>query len=143
MQPAGSWSGGWNKSRSHTDRRNGTFGFRCYTILYAIEAPEVARIKFGITSNIDKRFRQLSGGCPVPLELKGYVWMPQEAECLVFKFLEEDRIHGEWFRKTEPVRSIAALVAAKMDRELADIIHLDYMIPRDMAPSGPGYALKD
>lgn len=131
MQPAGSWSGGWNRQKSHSDRRNGTFGFRCYTILYAIEAAEVSRIKFGITSNIGKRFRQLSGGCPVPLNLMGYVWMPIEAETLVFQFLDEDRVHGEWFRRTERSRSIAALIAAKKDRDLAEIIELDYLIPQD------------
>lgn len=132
MQPAGKWSGGWTKKRYQTDRRNGTFGFRCYTILYAIEARDVGRIKFGVTSDIGKRFRQLSNGSPVELDLTGYVWAPPEFEAAVFDFLKDDRIWGEWFLRTERSRSIAALVAAKKDRDLAEVLHLDHMIPEDM-----------
>lgn len=132
MQPAGRWDGAWARKKYQADRRNGTFGFRCYTILYAIEAADVSRIKFGVTSNIDKRYRQLCNGSPVELALLGHLWMPTEAEAYVFDFLREDRIHGEWFVKTERSRSIAALIAAKLDRQLADVLQMDRLIPEEM-----------
>jgi hypothetical protein len=138
MQIAGSWSGAWTKRRHQTERRNGTFGFRCYSILYAIEAVDVARIKFGVTSNIDKRFRQLCNGSPVELTLLGHVWMPDVAEAHVFDFLKDDRVHGEWFVKTERSRSIAALIAAKLGVQLAEVISMDQMIPEEMVTGWDG-----
>lgn len=144
MQIAGSWDHGWTRKRYQTDRRNGTFGFRCYTILYAIEAPAVSRIKFGVTANVDKRFRQLANGSPVELNLFGYVWTPPEFEAAVFSFLAEDRVQGEWFERTERSRSIAALIAAKKDRDLAEVLGMAGMLPRDMVMGSYGeYVIKD
>lgn len=131
MQPAGNWSHGWNRKRFQTERRNGTFGFRCYTALYAIEAKEVGRIKFGVTADVDKRYRQLCNGSPVELELVGHIWAPSEFEGGVFEFLKDDRIWGEWFLRTERSRSIAALIGAKMEHQLAAAIGMESYIPKD------------
>lgn len=111
--------------------RNGPFGYRQYSIIYAIDAPEVSRIKFGITNDIGKRFRGLCGGSPVPLDLIGYVWMPGEAEAHIFEFLKEDRVHGEWFRRTHRVRSVAALIAAKRERDLAEVLEMSFITEGD------------
>jgi hypothetical protein len=122
MQIAGKTSG--NRLAAQAERRSGTFGFLPYTILYAIEAPDASRIKFGITSNIDKRFRQLCGSSPVKLRLMGHMWMPVNAEAYTFEHLKADRVHGEWFLRTEAVISVATLIAGKRDIELAEMIGL-------------------
>ena len=112
-------------------RRNGTFGFRMYTTIYAIDAPEVDRIKFGITGNIKRRFAGLCNASPTRLILLGHIWMPEETEAHIFEYLKQDRSHGEWFMRTESSRSIAALIAAGFDKHLAEVIGLTETIPAD------------
>jgi len=102
-------------------------------MVYAIDAPDIERTKFGITSDIRRRFAGLASQSPAPLVLLGHVWMPEAAEQHIFEFLKDDRCHGEWFRRTEQVRSVAALIAAGRDVQLAEVIGLDRMIVRDRA----------
>ena len=104
--------------------RDGPFGRRYYTIIYAIEAPLVERIKFGRTLNIDKRFRQLASASPVSLNLLGSVWLPDDAEADVHTYLRPDHSHGEWFCVTERTREIATLIATKSVRRLAEIVQI-------------------
>jgi hypothetical protein len=82
------------------------------------------RIKFGKTSDIDKRFSTLQGSSPIPLKLLGHHWLPDDAEEEIFQFLKDDRVHGEWFNATIRVKSVAALISAKKDRELAEALEL-------------------
>jgi hypothetical protein len=109
-------------------RMDGPFGQRYYTIVYAIASPDDGPIKFGRTTNIDKRFSGISTMSPVPLTLLGYVWLPDDAEAYIHDFAKEDRLHGEWFRKTERTRSLAALIAAKKAVDIAEVIGLSWMI---------------
>lgn len=115
--------------------RAGPFGRRAYTIIYAIDAPDIGRLKFGRTLNIDRRFRGLSNASPAPLVLVGYDWLPDETEAAIFHFLREDRCHGEWFHRTAAVRGLAALIAAKRHRQVAEILGMDGMLVPEV-PSG-------
>jgi hypothetical protein len=115
--------------------RDGPFGRRYYAIIYAIGSPNGGPIKFGRTTDIEKRFGGISTMSPVPLDLIGYVWMPDDAEAYVHGFLEEDRSHGEWFHRTEKTRALAALISAKKDVEIAEIIGLTWTLVEHV-PSG-------
>jgi hypothetical protein len=127
--------GSWGKTyKNYGRRRSGPFGLRYYCIVYAIAAPNDL-IKFGKTTNIEKRFAGIATMSPVPLTLMGHCWLPADAEAYIHDFLKEDRAHGEWFRKTERSRSIAALIAAKKDVELGEIVGLNWMITESV-PSG-------
>lgn len=122
-------------------RRDGPFGLRYYTIIYAIHAPASGRIKLGRTMNIERRFSSLCASSPQELVLLGHCWMPDDAEAEIHAFLKEDRCHGEWFTATERVRSIAALIAAKKDTDLARALGMDRMIPEHV-PSGVSWGAR-
>lgn len=113
----------------HAEKESGVCGVRYYTTLYAIEALEAKRIKFGITGNIKKRFAQIRNTSPIEVKLLGHMRMPPDAEQYIFQFLKDDRSHGEWFFRTESVRSIAALIAANMGVHLAEAIGMAGRVP--------------
>lgn len=121
-------------------RMDGPFGLRYYAIVYAIAAPDYGLIKFGRTTDIQKRFASISTMSPAPLELIGHVWLPDDAEAYIHEFLKDDRAHGEWFRKTERTRSIAALIAAQKVKELAEITEMSWMLVEHM-PSGVSWGV--
>lgn len=110
-------------------KRDGPFGFCFYAMLYAVECTEPPfRIKFGRTLDVQRRFRSLRTASPVELRLAGYCWMPDDAEPHLFTFLRDDRLHGEWFSRTERTRAMLALIAAKEVKELAIHIGLQMSI---------------
>lgn len=131
MQPAGRFS----QTVRSCIKRNGPFGYREYTNIYAIDAPEIGRIKFGMTIDVQKRFRGISNMSPAPLILLGSVWLPDVAEGYIFDFLKTDRCHGEWFHRSEAVRSVAAFIAAKSIEHLAEVIGMKFML-QESIPSG-------
>lgn len=98
--------------------RDGPFGRRYYTVIYAIDAPGSDRLKFGRTLDVNKRFRSLCSASPIPLVLLGYLWLPDDAEAEIHSFLRDEHSHGEWFVATGRSRTVAALIAAKKLREL-------------------------
>jgi hypothetical protein len=116
-------------------RKDGPFGFRYYTIVYAISAPGSGRIKIGRTLNIDRRFSSLSTASPLPLELLGHCWLPDDAEADLHKYLEDDHSHGEWFIATIKVQEIAALIAAGNVRELAQTVGILGLLESSRAPT--------
>lgn len=118
--------------------RFGPFGHRAYTVIYAVDAKEIGRLKFGRTLNVDKRFRSLCSMSPAPLELIGYDWYPDATESAIFDFLREDRCHGEWFRRTDRVRGLAAWIAAKRYDLVADVLGMEGMLVKE----GPFVPLK-
>lgn len=127
MQAAGKWG-----TSHYGIRRDGPFGHRNYTIIYAIDCPEFSRVKFGRTLNIERRFGAIKSSSPAPVSLLGYAWMPDETEAQIFDFLKADRCHGEWFHRTEPVRSIAALLASGKLVELAIAIGMESVVAKDV-----------
>jgi hypothetical protein len=118
----------------HAVKRFGEFGTRYYTTIYAISAPELGRIKFGMTKDIGKRFASLQTASPAELTLLGHVWMPHDAEAEIFEFLKDDRLHGEWFMATNRVREVAALISAKMAVQIAEAIGMKCISSRESNP---------
>lgn len=108
----------------------GPFGRRYYTIVYAIEAPNVERFKFGRTMDMEKRFRSLCNSSPCELRLVGHLWLPDDAEADIHTYLADDRLHGEWFRCSERTRSVAALIGAGDIQALAEEVGMLWMIPK-------------
>lgn len=116
-------------------RRDGPFGLRYYAIVYAVEAPEVSRIKFGRTLDMNQRMASLCGSSPVELKLIGSCWMPDDAEAHIHQYLADDHSHYEWFLRTERTRAIAALIASDRVVELAHEIGMSSVVTEHM-PSG-------
>jgi hypothetical protein len=106
---------------------DGPFGSVYCAQVYAIRGPE--RIKFGRTMNVARRFPQIQCMSPVPVELLGSVWMPDDAEAYIHDYLKEDRSHGEWFYVTEKSRGLAAFIAAGDVVNLAREIGLGWRLP--------------
>jgi hypothetical protein len=113
--------------RRRAQLRDGPYGYRYYTIVYAIEAPEVGRIKFGRTMDVDKRFRALAGSSPTEIKLLGHLWAPDEVEANIHQYLQDDRSHGEWFLATGKVRQIADLIVGKKLQALCEEIEAGYL----------------
>jgi hypothetical protein len=114
------------------EKRNGPFGFRHYTIIYALKGGD--RIKFGRTLKFEKRLGSLRTASPVPIEPIGHIWMPDETEAAIFHFLHGDRCHGEWFYVTERTKGVAALIGAQMHKELAEAIGMEGMLQENSRP---------
>lgn len=125
MQPHGTFKRNYHK---HAVLKDGIFGKRYYSIVYAIEAKDLALIKFGRTNNMDKRFRSLSGSSPCKLTLLGHLWMPDDAEGYILQHLEDERSHGEWFYAVEPCWVVARLIASGDHRGLVEEIGLNWII---------------
>jgi hypothetical protein len=136
MQVAGKWG-----TSHYGVRRDGPFGCRNYTIVYAIDCPDISRLKFGRTLKIEKRFAAIRTISPAPVILLGYAWMPDDTEAQIFDFLKADRCHGEWFHRTERVRSVAALLASGKLIELATAIGMEGIVAKDV-PSGVSWGIR-
>ncbi len=108
--------------------KDGPFGRRYYSILYAIECPLAAKVKIGRTIDIAKRFGALSTMHAVPLVLRGHVWLPDDAETLAHEFLAKYRSHGEWFHFSQTVKEFVALIAAQRVPELASALDMDGLL---------------
>jgi hypothetical protein len=115
--------------------RDGPFGFAWYAILYAIEAPAVSKIKIGRTLDVDKRFGSLAAMSPVPLVLRGHLWMPDDTEFIAHEFLDAHRSHGEWFDMHQTVKEFTALIAAKRAVELASALNMDGLVDQPKQPA--------
>lgn len=112
-------------SKRYSDRailRDGPFGLRYYAIVYVVEALKVGRLKFGRTLKLDRRFGSLCAASPIPLVLRGHIWLPDDAEADIHSYLRDDRSHGEWFVATERCDQVAGLIATKSVRELAEVV---------------------
>jgi hypothetical protein len=121
--------------------RDGPFGRRYYTNIYAIDAKSIGRIKFGKTLNVAKRFSGLCTSAPCELVLIGHCLLPDDAEIAIFEYLKADRLHGEWFAATEAVRGMAALVASRDIERLAQELELTWMI-REERPTGVSWGAR-
>lgn len=121
-------SGGGHSLYRNCRYMHGPFGWRYYAILYAIEAPSARKFKIGRTIDIDKRFAGIATMSPVPVTLRGYVWLPDVAEAEAHMYLDAHRSHGEWFNDHQVVREFADLISAKKAVELSALLELDRML---------------
>lgn len=58
-----------------------------------------ARLKIGVTNDIDKRIKTLSTGNPEPIKLE-YIeerYLPHKAEKYLHRRFHKQRVSGEWF----------------------------------------------
>lgn len=115
---------------------HGPFGWRYYAMLYAIEAPSAQKFKIGRTIDIQKRFAGIETMSPVPLKLRGYVWLPDIAEAEAHIYLADHRSHGEWFDGHPIVREFVELVEAKKVVRISSLIELDRLL---LLPSENSY----
>lgn len=106
------------------DSRNATTFFHGsqWTNLYAVKAEEY--VKFGTAENPHSRLKGLQTGCPLKIELFGFLPVFQQIEFLVHKFLIEDSVHGEWFHFRGRCVEVAEAVRERNHRKLGEILGL-------------------
>lgn len=76
------------------------------TYLYFIESEN--RIKIGISTNVERRLRDIGLHLAVPPTLIGFIEGGYALEKHVHGILAEHRLNGEWFSASSQVRSVIA-----------------------------------
>src|SRR5260370_18634783 len=88
------------------------------TYVYFISAPEVGRIKVGITDDIEARLSALATGSPVRLELLGFLSAhsntARKIEKAVHKRLSAFHWNREWFTLTPEVHHILPSIILRL-----------------------------
>lgn len=79
-------------------------------LLYAVLCGDC--LKIGVTTRILKRMQQFRHANPMPIKLLGTVRCRQQMEWKLHQLLKDDRIHGEWFKSSDLVLLVAALISA-------------------------------
>jgi len=76
-------------------------------MIYFMSCDEVPQcpIKIGWSNNPEERREHLSKGSPYPLKIIGMVHSPFEGEGLLHIHFAEERLHGEWFRRSSRLES--------------------------------------
>jgi hypothetical protein len=72
--------------------------------VYAIVAPDQARVKIGNSVTPKSRWRSFQTGSPVPLGVHSETFHDdvEEAESAAHAQLADARLHGEWFDMANP-----------------------------------------
>lgn len=81
--------------------------------VYAMQCMWSARVKIGISSQVQKRLCALNSTCPTPIRLLAVVGMSNIGEArtrerAIHAKLKADRLRGEWFRPSDAVRNEVA-----------------------------------
>jgi len=86
-------------------------------IVYFLEAMDLDRVKIGTTTleNVANRVCELATGSPVPLKLIGYQVRGVELESELHRTFEDERLGGEWFELSRPLRDYIRRSATPMD----------------------------
>ena len=94
--------------------------------LYVLEAPEVNLLKFGQSTNPEKRHRQVRDGSPVDVELLGYCLDPAKGklEAWVHAYLYQHRTKGGWFRDHSETRGMADLITGNQPWEIVALARI-------------------
>lgn len=80
--------------------------------VYFVEAPILALIKIGVTTQLNTRLQQLASMSPVPLVFLGASVGELEYERKIHKHFDHVRSHGEWFHDTPEIRDAIKCVLA-------------------------------
>jgi hypothetical protein len=88
-------------------------------------------IKIGMAVDPPRRLSELRIGCPYPMVLLAAVQVKDAAaeERRYHALFASQRIHGEWFTCSEPLRSLAMSLSTKDARRVAESI-IAGMLPR-------------
>jgi hypothetical protein len=81
--------------------------YRAAYCVYAI-GPEsqVHPVKIGVSTFVAKRFSSLQSASPLPLFILAVMRCPRMYEAKIHAVLAEDRVHGEWFKRTASVMEL-------------------------------------
>lgn len=84
------------------------------TYVYFMQAENGGPIKIGRAKDPERRLRGMQVGSPVRLVLRRKIWTHPSTETWLHHRFASDRLHGEWYRPTE---TIATIADAKADDE--------------------------
>lgn len=79
--------------------------------IYAIRAPEVGAVKFGVTVDLMRRFSSMQTGSAATLEIAGAVIGQPHYEKAIFEKLAPFRLRGEWYRESPEVKVVVDAIA--------------------------------
>ena len=88
------------------------------TNLYIVEAVSFGIYKIGISDTPARRLADLQSSSPMRLIMLGYWSSTAQAEYLAHKYLDDYRLHGEWF--SAPIQVIANALG-EIDSGLSDV----------------------
>ena len=94
--------------------------------IYVFEAPELGLLKFGRSSNPDRRLKQISDGSPVEITMLGSC-LAQDAgatEALIHAFLGCHKARIGWFKDCDDSRMIAGFILAGSPGEIIRLAKL-------------------
>lgn len=92
------------------------------SFVYFVLAPEVGRVKIGVTNAHAKRLAALQTSSPVQLEMLGWVEGDPQREKTYHKRFAEWRVRGEWFEYApEVAQGIAALLTLEKERQEVEV----------------------
>ena len=80
------------------------------------------RVKFGQTKNLMKRISAIRTSSPVAVELLASVVSRTDLEKKIHRHLAADRLHGEWFTRSQHVERILELFEADDDQPLRNLL---------------------
>lgn len=83
--------------------------------VYVVRDPISDMVKIGRAKSPWNRISSLQTGSPTPLETVLTVPAPKDLEPMLHRFLEADRIQGEWFRPTPKVLVAIELLLSASD----------------------------
>lgn len=80
--------------------------------VYFVQARQMKLIKIGYSSNVQKRLKALSTGCPDGLDLLCVIKGDQKLEGKIHQRFAADRVKGEWFKPSPSILSFIKTVGA-------------------------------
>ena len=88
--------------------------------IYVFEARELRLLKFGRSSNPDRRLKQISDGSPAEITMLGSCLAPDTGatEALIHAFLEPHMVKSGWFEDNWDSRMIAGFILTGRPREI-------------------------
>lgn len=82
----------------------------CVVYFISCDQPDYP-IKVGSTTNVEKRLAQIQNACPWPLRVLAVAAGGSSVEREIHRAFREDRLSGEWFKRTNGLMEIISKAA--------------------------------
>jgi hypothetical protein len=89
------------------------------TYLYVIGVPDQGPVKIGISAEPGLRLRALQTGYPFGLEVLAQCHGGEEAEEMVHKLFQKEKLRGEWFKRSKRVRTFIDMISCGVGLSMA------------------------
>lgn len=79
-----------------------------YGFVYFVQGKKTRLVKIGFSTNADRRLDDLQSGSPDTLRMLGMAPGSRLAERRLHEVFQDHRVHGEWFKPSSELLSLAA-----------------------------------